>query len=107
MDLGTVKEVSAITTWSANKKNVRGAQKLVIYASRSETDPGWDLSKYTVLGIIDTGKAKETFVAASLRTSAKQSLGSYRWIVWAVSPVTTAGGGENTAFQEFSVETVK
>ena len=107
MDLGTVKEVSAITSWSANKKNVRGAQKLVIYASRSETDPGWDLSKYTVLGTIDTGKAKEAFVAASLRASAKQSLGSYRWIVWAVSPVTTAGGGENTAFQEFSVETVK
>jgi hypothetical protein len=39
-----------------------------------------------------------------LRASAGSSLGQFRWIVWAVSPVTESGGGENTAFQELSVE---
>ena len=30
-------------------------------------------------------------------------LGSYRWLVWAVSPVNGEIGGENTAFQELQV----
>ena len=51
-----------------------------------------------------TGEAKANFTAASLRAAAEQSLGQFRWIVWAVSPVTRNGGGENTAFQELTVE---
>jgi hypothetical protein len=71
------------------------------------TDPGWDLTRFTLLGTIDTtGVAKADFTAASLRASAGKSLGQYRWIVWAVSPVTETGGGENTAFQDLSVETM-
>jgi len=40
-------------------------------------------------------------VAASLRARPGSSLGSFRWIVWEVSPVTELN--ENTAFQEFHV----
>ena len=105
MDLGAAKSVSAITSWSHNYKGMRGAQKLVLYGSDAATDPGWDLSKFTPLGTIDTtGEAKAQFTAASLRAAEGKSLGKFRWIVWAVSPVTETGGGENTAFQELAVE---
>lgn len=106
MDLGEAKPISAISSWSHNYKGFRGAQKLVMYGSDSTTDPGWDLTGYTPLGTIDTGKATAKYVAASLRAAAGKSLGNFRWIVWAVSPVTSTGGGENTAFQELNVEVV-
>ena len=105
MDLGSVKSVAAITSWSCNWKGFRGVQKLAIYGSDAVTDPGWDMSKLTPLGTIDTtGQAKAKFTAASLRAPDAQSLGNFRWIVWAVSPITEKGGGENTAFQELNVE---
>ena len=107
LDLGSAKGVTAITSWSHNYKGARGAQKLTIYASDAVTDPGWDLGKFTVLSTIDTRKTKANYTAASLRAAAGKSLGNYRWVVWAVSPVTDTGGGENTAFQEFSVETAE
>ncbi|TWU32496.1 alpha-L-fucosidase [Novipirellula artificiosorum] len=107
MDLGTTKSVTAITSWSNNYKGFRGAQKLVLYGSDAATDPGWDLSAYTALGTIDTGKSTANYTAASLRAAPNESLGNFRWIVWAVSPVTSTGGGENTAFQEITVEVVE
>ena len=42
------------------------------------------------------------YVAASLAAATGESLGTYRWIVWAVSPVSA--NKENTAYQEFAVE---
>ncbi|WP_231617878.1 alpha-L-fucosidase [Novipirellula aureliae] len=104
LDLGTTQSVSAITSWSVDYKGKRGAQKIALYASDAATDPGWDLSDYTPLGTIDTGKAEANYTAASLRATEGHSLGKFRWIVWAVSPVTESGGGENTAFQELAVE---
>ena len=104
MDLGAVKPVSAITSWSHNQANKRGTQKLTIYGGRSSTDPGWDLSKFTELGRIDTSGSEGKFTAASLRATDDASLGDFRWIVWSVSPVSDLGGGENTAFQELAVE---
>jgi membrane-associated protease RseP (regulator of RpoE activity) len=104
MDLGSAQPVAAITSWSYNMSKVRGAQKLTLYGSDSATDPGWDLSRFTPLGTIDTGKAVAEYTAASVRAPAGQTLGTFRWIVWAVAPVTAAGGGENTAFQELNVE---
>ena len=103
MDLGTAQSVSAITSYSFNYKGIRGAQNLVVYGSDAATDPGWDLSDFTPLGTIDTGEATANYTAASLRAAAGQSLGKFRWIVWAVSPVTENGGGENTAFAELNV----
>ncbi len=110
MDLGSVREISAITSWSFNQNGNRGNQKLTLYGSRSETNPGWNLSdaaRFTPIGSVDTSRASfkdPAFIAASLRAPAGASLGSFRWIVWAVSPVTPIG--ENTAFQELSVEIV-
>lgn len=104
LDLGTAKPVSSITSWSHDHAGRRGSQKLKVYVSDATTDPGWDLEKFTELGSIDTSDRKSPFTAASLRDSEGKSLGKFRWIVWAVSPVNEIGGGENTAYQEFSVE---
>lgn len=107
MDLGATEPVSAITARSYNRAQVRGAQKLTLYSSDSGKDPGWDLSRLTPLCTIDTGRATADDTATSLRAAAGKSLGDFRWIVWAVSPVTSTGGGESTAFQELTVEVVK
>ena len=105
MDLGSVQSVTAINSWSFNQGQRRGPQKLAIYGSSSASDPGWNLNTYKQLGTIDTtGGPKAEFTAASLRTPTGQPLGNFRWIVWAVSPVNVAGGGENTAFQELAVQ---
>lgn len=102
VDLGRNKPITAVTSWSYNQGGTRGAQKVTVYGSSAAVDPGWDLAKFTALGTIDTGKTRSGFIAASLQGFDDKSLGSFRWIVWAVSPVSTA---ENTAFQEFAVET--
>jgi membrane-associated protease RseP (regulator of RpoE activity) len=104
MDLGSVQPVAAVTSWSY-AHNVRGRQKVMIYGSAAETDPGWNLSRFTPLGALDTGDLTgPVFTAASLRAVEGRTLGNYRWILWAVSPVTKTAGGENTAFQELHVE---
>lgn len=104
VDLGSAKLVSAITSWSHCQAGRRGSQKLAIYGNKTDADLGWDLKRYKLLGTVETDRQDAKFVAASLRANDKQTLGRFRWIIWAVSPVTDAG--ENTAFQEFSVEVV-
>ena len=105
MDLGEAKPVSAVTSWAYAKNDDRGLQNLTVYGSDSESDPGWDLGKMTPLGTIDTGATKAKYTAASLRALEGKTLGTFRWIVWAVRPVNDAGGGENTSMQELHVET--
>lgn len=106
LDLGAVQSVSAITSWSFNQNQKRGVQKLTLFVSNANTDPGWklsDRSRFTPLGSIDTrSAATEEFTAASLRAQDGKSLGNFRWIVWEVSPVSKSR--ENTAFQELNVE---
>ncbi|TWT71389.1 Arylsulfatase [Crateriforma conspicua] len=105
LDLGAVHSISSITSWSHNQRGFRGHQRIALFGSDASTDPGWDLRQYVPLGKIDTsGQAIGKFRAASLRSSDEETLGKFRWIVWAVAPITAAGGGENTAFQELSVE---
>ncbi|WP_419193873.1 signaling protein [Novipirellula herctigrandis] len=110
VDLGKSKPIAAITSWSF-AKGARGAQKVTLYGSNSVSDPGWDPADYTPLGNVDTTvtndsnrATKPEYTAASLRAAAGRSLGQFRWILWSVSPVTSVAGGENTAFQELSVE---
>ncbi|MBC8325074.1 MAG: PDZ domain-containing protein [Verrucomicrobia subdivision 3 bacterium] len=103
MDLGSVKPVMAVTSWSCNQGNTRAAQKLTIYGSAADQDPGWDLTRFTPIGTVHTGPQKSANLAASLRAVNSNTLGNYRWIVWRVSPVSNLGGGENTAFQELAV----
>jgi hypothetical protein len=107
MDLESSKSIAAITSWSYNKGGSRGAQKLTIYGSNASSDPGWEMQKFTAIGTIDTGKASTEYTAASLRAPEGKTLGEFRWIVWVVSPVTEIGGGENTSFQEFAIDTSK
>ncbi|MCR9202161.1 MAG: right-handed parallel beta-helix repeat-containing protein [Planctomycetaceae bacterium] len=106
MDLGGVMPVMAITSWSFRQGNARIRQQLTLYGSDSATDPGWDLSKFTPLGTIQSCDNDGNYLAASLRAVNSNTLGNFRWIVWSVSPVSDSGGGENTAFQELAVETV-
>lgn len=105
MDLGAVRPVSALTSWSHNWKGIRGSQRIVLYGSDAAKDPGWDLKKYVPLGVIDTTETRPAnFTAASLRSNDGNPLGNFRWIVWAVSPAVRNGIAENTAFQELAVE---
>ena len=107
IDLGDAKAIAAINSWSY-KKGKRGSQKITLYGSKSPTDPGWnitDRSRFQPLGSIDTSSIKsKVFTAASLRATKGESLGTFRWVLWSVSPVTSSGGGENTAFQELGIE---
>jgi len=105
VDLGAVKPVTSVASWSYRKSPSRGAQKLTVYGSDAVSDPGWDLGKMTPLGTIDVAAGKEKFTAVSLRAPGDKVLGNFRWIVWSVSPVSSAGRGENTAFQELAVGT--
>jgi hypothetical protein len=106
LDLGEIKTVKSITSWSFRQGSFRGDQKLTLYGSDAQADPGWDLKQFTALGTISTGHDDSQFVAASLRALHNNTLGDFRWIVWRVAPVSELGGGENTAFQELAVETV-
>jgi hypothetical protein len=109
LDLGTATAVEAISSWSFNQNGNRGRQCVTLYGSDSAADPGWntrDAAKFTPLASIDTGTlAAAEFTATSLCAPAGQSLGSYRWIVWECAPVSKLG--ENTAWQEFRVETTQ
>ena len=109
IDLGAVQPVAAITSWSFNQDSRRGRQIITLYGSNATTDPGWntqDRARFTPLGTIDTTSvADSTFLATSLRARPGQSLGSFRWIVWRLEPVSDQA--ENTAFQELTVETAR
>lgn len=108
MDLGSSQVVSTITTWSYNQASRRGAQNFAVYGSNEVVHPGWDgkdPKRFTLLGRVDSkGQASKNFLASSVRSADEKPLGTFRWILWQVSSVTT--NGENTAFQEFAVETV-
>ena len=103
MDLGSVKPITAISSWSFRKGSKRGNQNLTVFVSNADKDPGWDLNKLTPIGSIVTGATDMDYTAGSLQASEGQVIGNFRWIVWAAYPVSNSGGGENTAFQELGV----
>jgi hypothetical protein len=107
LDLGAVESIAQVNTFSYNPNNNRGRQRFALYGSNAASDPGWkveDARLFTPVVDLDTGKPAPTdFVATRIGRSGGQPLGSYRWLVWAVSPVTGEIGGENTAFQELQV----
>lgn len=106
MALGASTPVAAITSWSFNEGERRAPQRVTLFGSNAAADPGWDIAdraRFTPLGTLDTTRiVGDAFRAVSLRARAGQSLGTFRWIAWTVSPVTSLG--ENTAFQELRVE---
>jgi hypothetical protein len=61
-----------------------------------------DRKLFTPLIEVDsTAFPAEPFLATSIRSSANQPLGPYRWLVWQVHSITPLG--ENTSFQEVQV----
>jgi hypothetical protein len=107
MDLGAVKSVTQVNTFSHDQDGNRGRQRFVLYGSTATKDPGWhvkDGAPFMPILDVDSGKVGASdFVATSIRRGSGAPLGAYRWLVWAVSPVTKTAGGENTAFQELQV----
>ena len=107
LDLGAVTRIAQVNTFSFNQGGHRGRQRFVLYGSSATADPGWNVADarvFTPLIEVDTrGQPAADFVATSVRQSGGGALGSFRWLIWAVAPVTADGGGENTAFQELQV----
>jgi hypothetical protein len=102
VDLGNVIDIARIKTWSFNQNKSRGAQRFVLFGGATTDDPGWDASKFTPIIEVDTTHVPvDKFSGTCVRSSAGQSVGAYRWLMWVVYPVTEIG--ENTAFQEFQV----
>ncbi|MCF7734484.1 MAG: PDZ domain-containing protein, partial [Akkermansiaceae bacterium] len=103
LDLAAVKSIARVNTFSANGPRAR--QNFALYGSSSATDPGWNVTDgkiFTPVISVDTRQGvPNNFEATSIRRSDGKPLGSYRWLVWAVSPVTDQR--ENTAYQELQV----
>jgi hypothetical protein len=60
-------------------------------------------AKFTPLGNLSTeGQKLEDYTALSRRSPDGKPLGTFRWIIWQVSPTTELD--ENTAFQELAVD---
>jgi hypothetical protein len=107
LDLGSVRTLAQVNTFSHNQNSNRGRQRFVLYGSSAISDPGWnvqDARVFTPIMDLDSRITPQSrFVATSIRHSTGQPVGAYRWLVWAISTATTNAGGENTAFQEFQV----
>lgn len=104
LDLGVAKEIGEVRTYSWNEGGQRGRQRFVLFGSTADTDPGWNIDNaktFTPLADVETQPAPpEHFTATGVRQSGGRPLGVFRWLIWAVAPVTGDGGSENTAFQE-------
>jgi len=103
VDLGSVQEIGAVCTWSYNQNANRGSQRWALFGSAAAEDPGWDVAdakRFTPIAQVDS-RTENRFHATRVQLGAGKSLGAYRWLIWAVAPVTEIG--ENTAFQEFQV----
>jgi hypothetical protein len=103
VDLDAVQDIAAVCTWSHSQNGNRGSQRFALFGSVTTDDPGWevgDAKRFTPIAQVDSRSGNQ-FHATRVQSSSGKSLGSYRWLVWAVGPVTDMG--ENTAFQEFQV----
>ena len=97
-DLGKAIKVAEVKTWSFNQNKNRGTHRFVLFGSTAAQDPG----KYTPITEVDTtGTPVDKFLGTRVRAADVQSVGTHRWLMWVVDPVTEMG--ENTAFQEFQI----
>jgi hypothetical protein len=105
VDLGEIRAISSIGTWSFNQNGNRGAQAFTLYGSAAAGDPGWnvgDSKAFTPIAEVHTAEAGAgKFHASSVRHSRGESLGSFRWLVWAAHPLNSTG--EHSAYQELQV----
>lgn len=104
-DLGRELRVTSVNTWSYNESGNRGPQHFVLFGSASQEDPGWDVTnraRFTPVAEVDAANGqRQKFHATSVRSSDGKPLGSFRWLLWMVIPVSPLQ--ENTSFQEFQV----
>jgi hypothetical protein len=105
VDLGKAVDISEISVWSYDQNGSRGPQRFALFGSSRDDDPGWntdDRAAFVPIGSVDTrGVDVRRFLATRLSRSDGTRLGTYRWLVWVLSPVTEAE--ENTAFQEIQI----
>jgi hypothetical protein len=106
VDLGETIELAEINVWSYDQNGKRGPQRYALFGSGATEDPGWDVEEaeeLTPIIEVDTRQVDvERFLATRIRRSGERSLGSFRWLVWVVSPVTSIN--ENTAYQEIEIK---
>ena len=103
-DLGAVKSIARVNTYASGNTHAR--QSFTLYGSNSTTDPGWNIADskvYTPVITVDDRGERTEHEATSIRRSADQPLGSYRWLVWAATPTMGEIGGQNTTFEEMQV----
>jgi hypothetical protein len=101
----TNESIARINTYASG--NTRARQSFVLYGSSTASDPGWNVADATVFTpviTVDSRSGERTeYQATSIRRSAGKPLGSFRWIVWAASPMLGEIGGQNTTFEELQV----
>jgi hypothetical protein len=104
-DLGALVSLAEVHTWSYDQNGNRGAQHYILFGSAAAADPGWDVedrTKFSPIAEVDTRSVPvQRFLVTRIRNSAERPLGTFRWLVWVVYPVT--GLDENTAYQEFQL----
>jgi hypothetical protein len=102
-DFGQPIAIDEVRTWSFNQNNNRGAQHFILFGSAATSDPGWNISDtklFTPIAEV-TAPCPQGFLATAVRRAGGQPLGTFRWLIWAIQPVTKIG--ENTALQEVQV----
>ncbi len=106
LDLAEAKSIAQVNTFSFTGRN-RAKQNYILYGSNAAADPGWNVADAAVFApimAVDTRAMEpKEYEATSVRRSDGRPLGSYRWLVWALSPITGEIGGENSAYQELQV----
>jgi len=106
LDLGSVQAVAQVNTFSRGGDGIRARQNFVLYGSAAASDPGWNVQDGNVFTPIVDLVARKTdeleCAATSIRQSGGKPLGHYRWLVWAMTPITY-DGGSNTTIQELQV----
>ena len=87
------------------KRQTGTAALRAVRQRRGDADPGWnveDRAKFKPIAEVDTRSQKvRRFLATGIRNSDASPLGTFRWLVLVVSPVTEIQ--ENTAYQEIQI----
>lgn len=104
VDLGDSFEIENVATVTFNQNRNRGSQRFILFGSNADNDPGWNVSDgkaFTPLAEVDTTEADRKKFQATVIRSNVGGLGTFRWLLWKIEPVTAQG--EHSAFQEFVV----
>ena len=104
IDLGNVQKIAQVQTFTTGQ--MRARQRFMLYGSTSDVDPGWDVGNAQqfkpIAGVDTRGHGPSPFGTTRISRFDGEPLGSFRWLVWAVSPITEEHL-ENTSLQELQV----